>query len=86
MVGSATFIYSWVYNAPIKFYYMLIDSSFPDAYICGQLDLIDSMTNLGNSPDSKTFNKNLNSWISSNVVSLSATDTKFIYAITQVHI
>lgn len=65
---------------------MLIDSTFPDTYICGQLDIINSMTNLVNQPDSKTSNQNLNSWIGSNVVSLSAGDSQFIYAITQLEI
>ena len=83
---SGVNIYSWVKNVPIKFYYMLIDSTFPDTYICGQLDIINSMTNLVNQPDSKTSNQNLNSWIGSNVVSLSAGDSKFIYAITQLQI
>lgn len=86
IIVSGTNIYSWTYGTLIKIYYMVIDSTFPDSYICGQLDIINSMTNLANQPDSTTSNTNLNSWIGSNVVSLSTTDTKFIYAIAQVQL
>ncbi len=79
---NATAIRSWTFDTDIRFYYMVVESTFPDTYISRQLEIYNSTTTFTSAPQSKIVIVDLNTWIGLIPFYLSAADTKFIYAIT----
>ncbi len=63
IIIDATTIRSWTYNTYIKFYYMVVDSAFPDTYISRQLEIYNTTTTFTSAPQSKFVNVDLNTWI-----------------------